>query len=214
LAQLVLTLGVLLFAPAWTLDFPLAWIYLALFTASAASITVYLARHDPALLKRRVRAGPRAESATLQKAIQTLAALTFAGLFLVASLDHRFSWSHVPLAVSIAGDLAVVLGFLLVFAVFRENTYTAATIEVAAGQTVVSAGPYAVVRHPMYVGALILLAGTPLALGTWWPLVLLVPLTVVIVIRLLDEEAYLAAKLPGYAEYRRAVRFRLLPMIW
>jgi protein-S-isoprenylcysteine O-methyltransferase Ste14 len=214
LAQLVLTLGIVLFAPAWTLDFPLAWIYLTLFTASAALITIYLAKHDPALLERRVRAGPRAESAPLQKAIQALAAPTFVGLFLVASLDHRFSWSHVPLTVTILGEIAVALGFLLVFAVFRVNTYTAATIEVAGGQTVVSAGPYAIVRHPMYVGALILLAGTPLALGTWWPLVLLVPLTVVIVIRLLDEETYLTAHLPGYAEYRQRVRFRLLPLIW
>jgi protein-S-isoprenylcysteine O-methyltransferase Ste14 len=214
LAQLVLTLGVVLFAPAWTLDFPLAWIYLAVFTASAAFITVYLAKHDPALLERRVRAGPRAEAAPLQKALQALAALTFVGLFLVASLDHRFSWSHMPLAVSVAGDVAVVLGFLIVFAVFRVNTYTAATIEVAAAQSVVSAGPYAVVRHPMYVGALILLAGTPLALGTWWPLVLLVPMTAVIVTRLLDEEAYLAVHLPAYQEYRKAVRFRLLPLIW
>jgi protein-S-isoprenylcysteine O-methyltransferase Ste14 len=214
LAQLAGTLGLILFAPAWTFDYPLAWIYLALFTLAAALITAYLATHDPALLERRIRAGPRAESAPLQQAIQTVAALTFAGIFLLASLDHRFLWSRVPLAVAAASDFVCVLGFLIVFAVFRENTYTAATIEVAPGQTVVSTGPYAIVRHPMYAGGLILIAGTPLGLGSWWALIFVLPLTLAIVVRLLDEETYLAAHLSQYVRYRREIRFRLFPGIW
>jgi protein-S-isoprenylcysteine O-methyltransferase Ste14 len=214
LAQLVVTLGLVLFAPAWTLDFPLAWIYLALFTIAAALITTYLAKHDPALLERRIRAGPSAESAALQQAIQAVAALAFVGIFLIASLDRRFSWSSVPVAISLAGDLAVALGFFIVFLVFRENTYTAATIEVAADQTVVSTGPYAIVRHPMYAGALVLLTGTPLALGSWWALCLLVPMTLVIVSRLFNEETFLATHLPDYPAYQHQVSSRLLPRIW
>ena len=214
LAQLVVTLGLVLFAPAWTFDFPLAWVYLAVFATSAALITAYFSKHDPALLERRIRAGPRAETAPLQKLIQAAAALAFVGIFLVASLDHRFTWSTVPLAIAIAGDVVVVLGFFIVFRVFRENTYTAATIEVAADQTVVSSGPYAIVRHPMYAGALILLGGTPLALGSWWGLALLVPMTLVIVSRLLDEESFLVTHLPHYSDYQQRVRYRLLPLVW
>jgi protein-S-isoprenylcysteine O-methyltransferase Ste14 len=214
LAQLIVTLGLALFAPAWTFDFPLAWIYLAVFALSAGLITTYLSGHDPALLGRRIRAGPRAESSPLQQVLQAAAALSFIGIFIVASLDHRFSWSNVPLAVALVGNVAVALGFFIVFRVFRENTYTAATIEVVSDQSVVSSGPYAIVRHPMYAGALILLAGTPLALGSWWALVLLIPMTLVIIWRLLDEEAFLATNLPNYTNYRRSIRYRLFPFVW
>jgi protein-S-isoprenylcysteine O-methyltransferase Ste14 len=211
---MITTIGLLLFAPGWRLDFPRAWVYLGLFAGSTALITAYLARYDPALLKRRIRAGPGDENAPLQKAVQGVANVAFAGMFVVASLDHRFSWSHVALALTLAGDLFVLLGFLLVFAVFRENTYTAGVIEVAPDQTVVTTGPYAIVRHPMYVGALMLLAGTPLALGSWWAFCFFVALKIVIVVRLLHEEAFLTSHLPGYAEYRRTVRYRLLPGVW
>jgi protein-S-isoprenylcysteine O-methyltransferase Ste14 len=214
LVQLVSTLGLVLFAPAWTLDFPLAWIYLAVFATSAALITAYLAKHDPALLARRVRAGPRAESAPLQKVLQGAAACAFIGIFVVASLDHRFGWSHAPLAGALCGDVLVVMGFWIVFRVFRENSYTAATIEVADDQTVVTTGPYAIVRHPMYMGALIMLIGTPIALGSWWALTLLLPMTFVLVARLNDEEAYLSTHLPDYTTYQKHVHFRLLPRIW
>jgi protein-S-isoprenylcysteine O-methyltransferase Ste14 len=110
--------------------------------------------------------------------------------------------------------MLVTLGFLIVFLVFRENTFTAATIEVAAGQTVISTGPYAIVRHPMYSGALIMLLGTPLALGSWWGLLMLIPMASVIVWRLLDEEKFLSRNLAGYSTYQKNVRYRLLPLVW
>ena len=113
-----------------------------------------------------------------------------------------------------AGNLLVVIGFLIVYRVFRVNSYTAGTIEIAAQQTVISAGPYAVVRHPMYSGALILLLGTPLALGSFSGLLTLVPMTAAILARLLDEEKVLSEGLRGYREYCRAVRFRLVPFGW
>jgi protein-S-isoprenylcysteine O-methyltransferase Ste14 len=114
----------------------------------------------------------------------------------------------------ILGIALVALGFLIIFIVFRENTFSAATIEVAEDQKVISTGPYAIVRHPMYSAALVMLLGTPLALGSWWGLLMLVPMTLVIVWRLLDEESFLSEKLPGYSDYRKTVRYRLVPLVW
>jgi protein-S-isoprenylcysteine O-methyltransferase Ste14 len=213
-AQLIVGLGILLFAPAWTLDFWQAWVYLIVFAGSSASITVYLWRNDPKLLERRLHAGPRAESERSQQLIQTLASFAFATVLIFPALDHRFSWSNVPTLVVIVGDIFVALGLLIVFIVYRENTFAAATIEVAADQKVISTGPYAIVRHPMYSGALVMLFGTPLALGSWWGLLTVIPITLVIVWRLLGEEAFLSNHLQGYAGYRQRGRYRLLPFIW
>jgi len=199
-AQLITGLGFILLATAWTLDFWQAWVYLFVFAASAALITAYLWKNDPKLLERRVNAGPGAEKEKSQKRIQVSASLVFIGVMILPSLDHRFSWSHVPLSVVIAGDVFVALGFLVIFIVFKENTFTAVTIEVVPGQKVISTGPYAIVRHPMYSGALVMLLGTPLALGSWWGLLMFIPMTFVIVWRLLDEEKFLSKNLSGYKE--------------
>jgi protein-S-isoprenylcysteine O-methyltransferase Ste14 len=213
-AQLIVAMAIALFGPAGTLDYWQAWAYLVVFVGSAAIITVYLWRNDPGLLERRVEAGPRAEKQSLQKLIQALAAITFIGFLVVPALDHRFAWSRLPVALEIAGDVLVAVGFVVVYRVFRENSFTAATIEVSTGQKVISTGPYAIVRHPMYAGALGMLLGTPLALGSWWGLLLMLPMTLVIVLRRLAEEKFLATHLPGYAEYGRRVRYRLVPSIW
>jgi protein-S-isoprenylcysteine O-methyltransferase Ste14 len=213
-AQLIVAMTIALFGPAGTLDYWQAWVYLLVFVGCAEIITLYLWRHDPRLLERRIAAGPRAEKQTLQKLIQGVAAITFIGSLIVPSVDHRFAWSRVPLALEIAGDVLVVIGFFIVFQVFKANSFTAATIEVATDQKVISAGPYAIVRHPMYAGALVMLVGTPLALGSWWGLLLLVPMTFVLVLRLLDEEKFLAKNLPGYSDYCQTVRYRLIPYVW
>ncbi|MGI9146073.1 MAG: methyltransferase family protein [Chloroflexota bacterium] len=214
LTQLVLVLGAALFAPAWTFDFWQAWVYLLVFAASTILITLYLWNKDPQLLQRRLKAGPRAEHEHSQQVIQLLASAAFVGLFVVSSLDRRFSWSHVASFVSIGADIVVVLGFFIVLLVFRENTFTAATIEVAQDQAVISSGPYAFVRHPMYAGALLMLLGTPVALGSWWALVMFSVLFVAIVWRLREEERFLSGNLDGYAEYRARVHHRLVPLIW
>jgi len=132
----------------------------------------------------------------------------------VASLDHRFSWSRVPPALELLGDALVASGFLAVFFVLKENSFAAGAIEVAPDQRVISTGPYAIVRHPMYAGALIMLFGTPLALGSFWSFVPFVLTIGVLVARLLDEETFLAKNLPGYDDYRREVRRRLVPLVW
>lgn len=213
-AQLIAIMALLLFAPAWTLQYWQAWIYLAVFGCSSFLITVDLWRRDRELLERRLKAGPGTERRNRQNWIQAVASLSFLALLFVPSLDRRFGWSQVPMTVVVAGNLLVAAGFFVVYRVFRENTFTAGTNEIAEQQTAVSTGPYAVARHPMYAGALVLLLGTPLALGSWWGLLSLFPMTAVIVARLLDEEEYLAKGLSGYREYCQAVRFRLLPFVW
>jgi protein-S-isoprenylcysteine O-methyltransferase Ste14 len=213
-AALLLALGVALFLPAGTFDYWQAWVYLLVFGGSAAAITLYLWNRDLALLRRRVSGGPTAERERSQQLIQLVASIAFVGLYGVAGFDRRFGWSHVPVVVSLGADVVVALGFLIIFFVFRENTFTSATIEVATDQTVISSGPYGVVRHPMYAGALLMLLATPVALGSWWAILMFIPVCAVIVWRLSDEEQYLSANLTGYDEYRARVRRRLIPGAW
>jgi protein-S-isoprenylcysteine O-methyltransferase Ste14 len=135
-------------------------------------------------------------------------------LLLVPGLDRHFGWSHVPVAAVGIADALVVVAFLMFVVVFKANTYTSGIVEVEAGQEVISSGPYAVVRHPMYAGALLLFLATPLALGSWWDLLLVVPMAAALIWRLLAEERFLSNQLKGYRAYCARVRFRLLPGVW
>ena len=204
----------LLFLPAWTLDFWQAWAFLAVFGVCSLGITLYLIKKDPKLLERRVRGGPTAEKERPEKIIQSITSLGFATMLVIPALDHRFHWSEVPLCASVAGDILLAVGFLIVFFVYKENTFASATIELAPEQKVVTTGLYALVRHPMYVGALFLLVGMPLALGSWWGLLPLALMSPAFVWRLLDEEKFLEENLPGYVAYEAAVRWRLMPGVW
>lgn len=214
LIQLVAAMLLCLLLPAWSLRYWQAWLYVGVFGGSAAAITIYLQRQDPELLERRVTAGPAAEKARTQQIIQTVASLAFVGILVVPGVDHRLHWSAVPTWLVILGNGLVLVGFAVVFATFRENSYASATIDTVKGQRVIATGPYAVVRHPMYAGALVLLAGTPLALGSYWGLVVLLPILVALVWRLSDEERLLTRDLPGYAAYKAQVRYRLMPGLW
>jgi protein-S-isoprenylcysteine O-methyltransferase Ste14 len=211
---LFLVIASVLFGFAGTLHDGRARVMLAVFSGCVGAITVWFWFRDKALLERRVKAGPGAEPDPMQNVVQTLAGLVFLATFAVAGLDKRVGWSKPPLAVSIVGDAMIAIGFLIVFFTFRENTFTAGTIEVAEDQTVIDSGPYAFVRHPMYAGALVMIAGIPLALGSWWGLIPVALLVPVLVWRLLREETFLAANLPGYDDYRGRVRCRLVPIFW
>ena len=211
---LALAMALFLFVPAGTLDYWQAWIYLAVFFLASLLTTLYLMRNDPALLQRRMKGGPTAEERPAQRIIMVFTSIGFAALLLVPALDRRFGWSIVPISVVILGDLLVVVGFYLIFLVYRENSYTSATIQVERDQRVVSTGPYAVVRHPMYASASLYLIGTPLALGSYWGLLAFVAIVPFLIWRLFDEEETLANELPGYTNYQRRVRYRLIPLIW
>jgi len=214
LTGLFVAMAALLFLPAWTLDYWQGWAFLAVFFWSALAITVYLMKKDPKLLERRVYAGPTAEKETSQKIIQTITSIGFIAMLVVPALDHRFAWSAVPRWATAAGDILVVLAFLIIFFVYKENTFTSATIEVYPGQKVVSTGPYALVRHPMYLGALLLFIGMSPALGSWWGWFVFLLMIPVLLWRIFDEEELLAKELQGYVEYRNKVKYRLIPFIW
>jgi protein-S-isoprenylcysteine O-methyltransferase Ste14 len=214
LVLLFLVMAALLFVPAWTLDYWQAWTFLAVYFAASVAITLYLMKRDPQLLARRMSGGPAAEKEPAQKIIMSLASLGYIGLLVIAALDRRFAWSHMPPGAALAGDLLVGLGFLGVFFVFRENTFSSATIELAPDQKVISTGPYAWVRHPMYAAGLVLLCGIPIALGSLWGVLVFVAILPALLWRLFDEERFLAKNLPGYLEYQGQVRYRLIPRVW
>lgn len=210
----LIVLGLLLFLPAGTLHYWQAWVFIIVFSLSTNAIGVYLALKDPALLERRKKFGPGQEQSPAQKIIISLALLSFLGLFIFCALDHRFGWSPVPAAVSILGDVLVALGLFIDLLVFRENSYGGSTIETVEGQKVISTGPYALMRHPMYVGVLIMVIGVPLALDSWWGLAILLLTVPILMWRILDEEQLLKKELSGYAAYTQQVRYRLVPYLW
>jgi protein-S-isoprenylcysteine O-methyltransferase Ste14 len=206
--------GLLLFFPAGTFGYWQAWLFIAVFAASTWIPTVYLLRTNPQALQRRMRAGPAAEPRMAQKIIITFAFLALATMLVVSALDHRFGWSPVPVAVSLVGDVLVAAGLVIAMLVLIQNSYAAATIRVEAEQRVVSTGLYGLVRHPMYVGNIVLMVGIPLALGSYWGLLLVVLGVIVLAARIVDEEKALEHELAGYREYAQQVRYRLVPYVW
>jgi protein-S-isoprenylcysteine O-methyltransferase Ste14 len=214
LIRLFVSLPVLVFLPAWTLHFWQGWVCLLVFSASVLLITTYLMRNNPALLARRMKAGAKSETGKTQKMIQSVAAIAFVSVFVLPALDHRFGWSKAPFAVELVGDLLIALGFAFVFWVFKANSFTSGVIEVAPEQQVITSGPYAIVRHPMYLGSLVMLLGIPLSLGSFWGLLTIIVMAGVIILRLLDEEQFLAKNLAGYGAYMARVHYRLAPYVW
>jgi protein-S-isoprenylcysteine O-methyltransferase Ste14 len=204
----------LLFGTAGTTQYWQAWVYVFIFLGASVLTTFYLMKKDRALLARRMRGGPMFEKEGTQQIIMVFTSLGFIALLVVPALDHRFGWSAVAVWAVVLGDVLVAIGFYLIFLVYRENSFTAATIEVAPGQKVIATGPYAVVRHPMYASGSLYVLGTPLALGSYWGFLAFAAMTPFLLWRLLDEERILTRDLPGYAEYRKRVRHRLVPMVW
>jgi len=209
--QLIIGLWIMLFVPAWTIDFWQAWVYLFIFGTSVALIFAYLYKNNPRLLERRLN---RTEKEKSQQRIQLYIFITYITVFILSSLDHRFLLSDVPLLVVMEGEVLVALGYLIIFIALKENPFAATTIGVTSDHKVISTGPYAIIRHPMYLGAIVMLFGTPLALGSWWGLLMFIPITFIIAWRLLDEEKFLLQGLSGYKEYGQKTRYRLAPFIW
>jgi protein-S-isoprenylcysteine O-methyltransferase Ste14 len=211
---LLAIMGIALFLPAGSLAWLLAWWYLAVFFVSVLGITIYLFVFDKNLLKSRLAAGPVAEPTPAQKIIQSAAALAFLGIYITSGFDRRYHWSIVPPSIWVLADAGCAGAFVMLFYVFKQNTYLSATIEVQDRQKVISTGLYAIVRHPMYTGAIALMLFTPIALGSFWGLAPSMILVMVIGIRAVDEEHQLSASLPGYNEYCTKVKYRLIPHIF
>jgi protein-S-isoprenylcysteine O-methyltransferase Ste14 len=214
LVKLLVILGLCLFLPAGSLRFWQAWLFVAVFGGASLLTTVYFLRKDPDLIERRLQIGPTAENRPIQKVIVAFIRPLFLLLLLIPGLDHRFGWSRVPTWLVIAADFALLLGYVIIFFVFKANSFTAGVVTVAPTQRVISTGPYAVVRHPMYSGGLLVMLTTPIALSSWWGLPVTLAMLVGLVLRLQDEEKLLREQLPGYEEYYHRVRYRLIPGIW
>jgi protein-S-isoprenylcysteine O-methyltransferase Ste14 len=200
--------------PAGTFQYWQGWGYVAVFVICSGAYTVYLAKRDPALLKRRTEAGIFHEKEFTQKVVMALLYAACIILVVLPPLDVRFGWSLMPWQVSIIGDALVAFSFYIFYLVSKVNTYAAASVRVEEGQKVISTGAYGFVRHPMYFAALFLFIGTPLALGSWWTLLLFPVFIPILVARILNEEKVLVRDLPGYVEYMRKVRYRLIPGVW
>jgi protein-S-isoprenylcysteine O-methyltransferase Ste14 len=214
LVALAVVLWLALFLPAGSLNYWQAWTYWLIFFMSVSAISAYFLKKDLNLIANRLKTGPSAEKEISQKLANSLITIFFILLILIPPFDHRFQLSNVPSFLVLAADVFVVLGLLIVFIVFKENSFTSAVIEVNQGQKVISTGPYAVVRHPMYAGALLMLLFTPLALGSFWGLLAFIPMLLVISLRVIEEEKFLWKNLSGYGEYCKKVRHRLIPFIW
>lgn len=206
--------GLALFWPAGTFDYWQAWVFIAVFIVGTLGPTVYLAVRMPDALRRRMRAGPFAESRAVQKLAIAGTVLAVVAVLVVSAFDHRFGWSTVPTAVVILGNVLVWSGLTMAQAVVIQNNYAGATITVEAEQKLVSTGLYALVRHPMYLGTTIMMIGTPLALDSYWGLLPIAPSLLILAVRVLDEESMLRAELAGYREYTEQVRYRLVPGVW
>jgi protein-S-isoprenylcysteine O-methyltransferase Ste14 len=206
--------GLMLFVPAGTFRYWQAWVFLAVFAISTWIPSIYLVRKNPAALERRMRVGPSSETRVVQKVVICVVFVAFAAMFVVSALNHRFGWSSLPLLVCLVGDVLVASGLGVAMLVIAQNSYAAANVRVEAEQTLVCTGLYKVVRHPMYTGNLILMAGIPLALDSLWSLLLVIPGLIVLAIRIHDEEQLLKQELAGYREYTQQVRYRLAPYLW
>ena len=209
-----LVLIAMVFIPAGTLNYWQGWAYLCTAIFASGLYTIYLVKYDPALLQRRQQAGPSHEKEPAQKIIIVLIFASFVTLIVLPPLDYRFGWSPVPWYVSVIGDALVALSFYFFYFASKVNTYAAANVRVEEGQRVIDIGVYGLVRHPMYFGALFLIVATPLALGSWWTLLLTPVFLLLLYFRIDGEERVLVRELPGYAEYQRKVKYRLIPYVW
>lgn len=206
-------LGLILFLAAGTFDYWQAWVFLAVYNLSGWVPSIYLWRTNPVAFERRMR-GATAETRIVQKAVIHGWLLSVPAAFAVSGFDHRFGWSQVPMAISLTGNILVAAGLILVMVVVFQNNYAAANVQVEGGQKIVSTGLYGMVRHPMYTGSVIMLVGIPLALGSYWGLLTVIPAGISLALRIRDEEKLLEQELDGYRDYTLKVRYRVLPPIW
>jgi protein-S-isoprenylcysteine O-methyltransferase Ste14 len=208
---LPLVVYLLLFLPAGTFNYWQVYVYFGIILTLALGAMAYFLKHDPELIERRLRT--REEQGTQQAVVFGLMIVVILG-FVIPGLDRRFGWSEVPTAVVLLADAVVAGSYLFIALVMKSNSYASRIVEVEEGQQVIRTGPYAVVRHPMYAGAALMFLATPVALGSWWGLLPMTVVPIVLVPRILNEEKVLGEELKGYTDYCNEVRWRILPFVW
>ncbi len=207
----LILVGILIFLPAGTLDYPGGWLFITLLFIPMLILGVFLFIKAPELLKKRL---DTKEKEKTQKGVIAVSGLLFLGGFIVAGLDFRFEWSEIPSAVVILFSIIFLASYALYAEVMRENAYLSRTVKVEDGQKVIDSGLYSIVRHPMYAVTIWLFLSIPIVLGSWYALIFFAHYPVLIVIRILNEEKVLTEGLDGYSEYKKKVKYRLLPFIW
>lgn len=207
----LLLVGALLFVPAGTLDFVNGWLFIVLLFVPMLILGAVLFIKSPELLKKRLDAK---EKENTQKGVVALSALLFLAGFIVAGLDHRFGWTQVPRWCVLLSSVILLVSYALYAEVMRENAYLSRTIKVQEDQKVIDKGLYSIVRHPMYAVTIWLFLSIPVILGSWWALLCFLPYVAVIVIRITNEEKVLEAGLEGYSDYKKRVKYRIIPFVW
>lgn len=207
----LLLVGLLIFLPAGTLSYTYGWLFIGLLFVPMLIAGLVMLLKSPDFLAKRLDAK---EKQTTQKGVVALSGLMFSAGFAVAGLDYRFGWSVMPLLITIAASVLFLLAYVLYAEVMRENAYLSRTVKVEEGQTVVDTGLYGIVRHPMYMATILLFLMIPIVLGSWYALIAFAFYPAIIVVRLKDEEDLLTRELPGYAEYKQKVKYRIIPFIW
>ena len=203
--------GLLIFLPAGTLQYTYGWLFVGLLFVPMLIAGFVMFFKSPDFLAKRLDAK---EKQRAQKGVVALSGLMFIAGFAVAGLDYRFSWSRMPVAVTVIASVLFLVAYVLYAEVMRENAYLSRTIKVEEGQRVVDTGLYSIVRHPMYMATILLFLMIPLVLGSWYALIVFAFYPAIIIIRLKDEEDLLTRELPGYTEYKKKVKHRIIPLIW
>jgi len=204
-------LGLLILVPAGTFNYWQFYLYLAILLVPMIFVMFYFLKNDPAFLERRLKAKEKEKE---QIVIQIVFSLIFFSGFVIPGLDKRFGWSNVPVFIVIIADIVVLLGYLLIFFVFKQNSYASRIVQVEKDQKVISTGLYSIVRHPMYLGVIIMYVPTPIALGSYWGLIPMATIPLALVLRIMNEEKVLCKDLPGYKDYCQKTRYRLILYIW
>ena len=211
LAMPPLVLFLLVIVPAGTFNFWEAYVYFGILLIPMIYILFFFLRNDPVFLERRTRLKEKEKE---QKIILVVFNLVFIAGFVIPGLDKRFGWSDVPTGIVLITDLIIFFGYMLIFAVFRQNSHASRIVEVESGQKVITTGLYSIVRHPMYLGVLIMYIPTPVALGSYWGLIPMSGIILGLILRIANEEKVLRQNLNGYNDYCQKTRYRLIPFIW
>jgi len=206
-----IVLGLFILVPAGTINYWQVYIYIAVLVVPMIFVLFYFLQNDPIFLERRTRAK---EKEKVQIIIQIVFTFILLSGFVIPGFDKRFGWSDIPIYIVIVADIVILFGYLIIFFVFKQNSYASRVVEVEKSQKVISTGLYGFVRHPMYIGVIIMFIPTPVALGSYWGLIPMVTIPLAIVFRILNEEKVLCKDLPGYKEYCQKTRYRLIPFIW